>query len=415
MNLIENIRLALAGLRTSKMRSFLTMLGIIIGIGSVIAIVTVGNSLTSTITGAMSDLGVNQIRVYLTNREPNVFYDYTESDYITNEMLDRFEEAFAGEIEAVTLEESGGSGQVKLGRKYANVVIYGVNENYLTNSNINVAQGHDITNREILGGKNVAIVSDKLVNKIFGEGADALGKDFSVHTSTKGVLTFSIVGIYEYEVPAFLSAFVSDEDIQTQMVIPITTAKRIMNVPDGYSSFSVMFPPTADSNALAARITDFMDRYYENNQRFVVRAQNMEAMMGQMTSMLTNVSLAIAIIAAISLLVGGIGVMNIMLVSVTERTREIGTRKALGARNSAIRIQFVVEAIIICLIGGGIGILFGLALGSFGSNLLGFPAEPSVPVIIIAVFFSMLIGVFFGYYPANKAAKMDPIEALRYE
>ena len=126
-------------------------------------------------------------------------------------------------------------------------------------------------------------------------------------------------------------------------------------------------------------------------------------------------SLAIAVIAGISLLVGGIGVMNIMLVSITERTREIGTRKALGATNGSIRLQFIVESVIICIIGGVIGILVGLALGAAGANLLGYPASPSVGSIVTAVTFSAAIGVFFGYYPANKAARLDPIEALRYE
>ena len=130
---------------------------------------------------------------------------------------------------------------------------------------------------------------------------------------------------------------------------------------------------------------------------------------------LSTISLAIAVIAGISLLVGGIGVMNIMLVSITERTREIGTRKALGATNGSIRVQFIVESVIICLIGGVLGILAGLGLGAAGANLLGYAAAPSAGVIFIAVAFSMAIGVFFGYYPANKAARLDPIEALRYE
>ncbi len=160
---------------------------------------------------------------------------------------------------------------------------------------------------------------------------------------------------------------------------------------------------------------EFFNRYYEKNPYITIQVISMESMLTQIDSMMSTMSIAIAIIAGISLLVGGIGVMNIMLVSVTERTREIGTRKALGAPNSAIRAQFIIESVITCLVGGVFGIILGVVLGSFGASALGFPAKPSISIIFIAVSFSMAIGVFFGYYPANKAAKLNPIEALRYE
>ena len=141
----------------------------------------------------------------------------------------------------------------------------------------------------------------------------------------------------------------------------------------------------------------------------------MSSMVSMLTEMLSTITLAISIVAGIALIVGGIGVMNIMLVSVTERTREIGTRKALGAKNSSIRTQFIVEAMIICLIGGMIGVALGVLGGVGASKLLGYPAKPSISGIITSLIFSMSIGVFFGYYPANKASKMNPIDALRYE
>lgn len=156
-------------------------------------------------------------------------------------------------------------------------------------------------------------------------------------------------------------------------------------------------------------------RWYGSNESFEINAMSMESVIESMTEMLSTVSLAIAAIAGISLLVGGIGVMNIMLVSITERTREIGTRKALGAANGSIRLQFIMEAVVICLIGGAIGILLGIGIAAAVTSLMGYAVSPSVPGILLSVSFSVFIGVFFGYYPANKAAKMNPIEALRYE
>ena len=177
----------------------------------------------------------------------------------------------------------------------------------------------------------------------------------------------------------------------------------------------LMASPNVSSTELATKAAAYFNKFYPESSNSKVEAQSMESIMKEMNTAMSQVSMAIAVIAGISLLVGGIGVMNIMLVSVTERTREIGVRKALGAPNSAIRIQFLVESMIICIIGGILGILLGAGFGALGGLLLKTAVVPSLGSIALAVGFSMAIGVFFGYYPANKAAKLDPIEALRYE
>ena len=169
------------------------------------------------------------------------------------------------------------------------------------------------------------------------------------------------------------------------------------------------------STEVAAEVKNYLARYYRTNENYTVTAISMDSMISSVNSMMNTLSVAISVIAGISLLVGGIGVMNIMLVSVTERTREIGTRKALGATNGNIRIQFVVESVIICLVGGAIGIVLGAVMGYVGSGLLKNAVLPGIGAIALAFGFSLAVGVFFGYYPANKAAMMDPIEALRYE
>ena len=202
----------------------------------------------------------------------------------------------------------------------------------------------------------------------------------------------------------------------TTVYLPLAAAREQNHSSAGYSQLTLVTASGVDSASLCTELENwFNSKYYRSNDSFEVTAGSMESMVSSMTEMLSTVSIAISVIAGISLLVGGIGVMNIMLVSITERTREIGTRKALGATNGSIRLQFITESIVICLTGGFIGILLGLGLAAAATKLLGYAASPSVSGIIFSVAFSILIGVFFGYYPANKAAKMNPIEALRYE
>ncbi len=421
----ENIRLAWEGLRANKMRALLTMLGIIIGIGSVIGILTVGEGLSANITGEMAAMGAGNVTIYFKERD-NEFNDNSpfaqqafgiaEDDYFTDEMFTALMARYPNIVTQIGLLEVMAGGQVKNGRDYANVNVYGVNENYLPMNDIELITGRNIRAKDNEGTRNVAVISDKLVNNMFdGDPEAALGQEVQA-TLGSDIYNFSVIGVYEYEqnVMMGMMSSSSEKDITTELYIPINTAKRYNGTRMGYYEYAIA-GVAGDSRVVATQIEDFLSRYYVDNEDYNAAAMSMESVTDMVSSMMDTLSIAISVIAGISLLVGGIGVMNIMLVSVTERTREIGTRKALGATNTNIRLQFVVESVIICLVGGIIGILFGALLGYAGSSLLKAPSAPTPGSILLAFGFSMAIGVFFGYYPANKAATLDPIEALRYE
>ena len=423
MGLGESIRLALEGLRANKMRSILTMLGIIIGIGAVIGILTVGNGLTGSITGSMSGLGATNITVSLRSEGDEADFMASmmgmispdEDDLMTDDMLEALRNRYGSYMEGISLSESVGSGQAKDGRLYANLSISGVNDQYQGVNNLTLLAGRWIRQKDMDGQRSVCVVSDKLVNNLFaGDTESALGQEIHV-TMQDESLNFRVVGVYEYDASTMGFSMASEQDISTGLYIPLTTAKHLNGSGDGYSSLTIQASADVDSAAMARDVQAFLNRYYAKNEDYSVFAMAMSTMVESMSTIMNTLSIAISVIAGISLLVGGIGVMNIMLVSVTERTREIGTRKALGATNNDIRVQFVVESIIVCLIGGIIGIVVGTILGYVGSSLISEPCYPTIGYIALAVGFSMAIGVFFGYYPANKAAKLDPIEALRYE
>lgn len=422
---MENILLAVAGLKSNKVRALLTMLGIIIGIGSVIAIVSIGDALTASVNDTMSTMGANNILVNVAERDSqsntmnirgNVKASkIDDNDLITLESINAFQQKYSSEIADISFSESNGSGKAKDGRLYANVSISGVSAGYRSINDVKLVKGRFLNERDIDQLRKVAVVSDKLVANMFKSNVDPLGKEINVY-GDNDVNTYRIIGVYKYEQSAFtaVGGTSSDKDISTALYIPVTLAKESAEN-QNYQNFTVKTKPSVDTAAFTKTTEKYFNSLYASNERYKCNVINMESMLSSATSMLSTVSIAIAAIAAIALLVGGIGVMNIMLVSVTERTREIGTRKALGARSGFIRMQFIVESIIICVIGGIIGILFGIGLAAIGVKLLGATLTISVPVILLSVGFSMAIGVFFGYYPANKAAKMDPIEALRYE
>ena len=423
MGIGESVRVSLEGLRANKMRSLLTMLGIIIGIAAVIGILTVGNGLTGSITGSMSSLGATNITVFLREKAGGMGGMETilgvaspeEEDLITDEMLEALRQRYGEAVAGISVSASAGSGVARDGRLYANVSLTGINEEYLAVNNTDLLAGRSIRREDMDGQRNVCVVSDKLVEKLYqGDTEKALGDDVRVEMGGE-LLSFRIVGVYEYDASMMGFSMSAEEDVTTGLYIPITTANHITGSPEGYSDLTIRASAGTDSAAMAQSIREFLSRYYANNEDYGVSAMAMSTMVESMSAIMDTLSIAISVIAGISLLVGGIGVMNIMLVSVTERTREIGIRKALGATNNDIRIQFVVESVIVCLIGGVIGILLGAVLGYVGSSLLSEACLPRPSYIALAVGFSMAIGVFFGYYPANKAARLDPIEALRYE
>ena len=425
----ENVKLAFQALLANKMRALLTMLGIIIGIGAVIAIMTVSSSLTNSISDSFQEMGANNITVGLkqtssttetrsnglkfgaANRNSTV----EKEDLITDDMLSELKTEFSDKIDAIAISETVASGTVHDGSNTANISISGINSEYFASDDVTLLAGRRLTNDDNTGKKKVIMISDKVVDQIFdGDSQKALSKKIQVEID--GIYyQYYVVGVYKYESNNSFSSS-SDEDITTTAYIPILTGKAQTHSDEGYQQFTVVTKSGIDSvSAFATQIENFFAPYYSSNEDYKVSTTTMESMTESMSDMIGTVSIAISFIAGISLLVGGIGVMNIMLVSITERTREIGTRKALGAKNSSIRFQFIIESMILCLIGGILGILAGFLLGAIAASILGYSAAVPVAAIIIAVGFSMIIGIFFGYYPANKAARMDPIEALRYE
>lgn len=428
--MFENVRLALSSLRSNKMRALLTMLGIIIGIGSVIAIVTVGESLTGSITDSMSGLGANNLTVALTQKSTDSGFDQgsvavrmfgpsapAAEDLITNEMIEEYRDTFGDQVAAVELTQSMGTGTVTSGSDSATLNLLGVNGEYFTAEDVDVQYGRAPQDSD--GERQVALVSDRFLKDAFGGSIspiNAIGQKFQLKANGS-LYDFYVIGVYHYdeEEDGSISLTSSSDEVTTTLYMPLQTAKKLAKADAGYQSFTVVGAGDVDQEQFMADTKSFFASFYTRNQSYTVDVSSLASLLETMTSMLGTVQTAISAIAAISLLVGGIGVMNIMLVSITERTQEIGIRKALGAPASAIRSQFIVEAVIICLIGGLLGVALGVGLGALGAHLMGYSARASVSAIVLAVGFSMAIGLFFGYYPANKAAKMNPIDALRYE
>ena len=417
--MIENIRIALEGIRLNKMRSFLTMLGIIIGISSVITIQTLGDGLKKSVKSGLDTFGSNQMYAHLEARKGWSWGDLRFSDFFNLEKIKRVKEYFS-DIDEISVSESSVSAQVKNGRKKAQVSMTPCLSGEEKTANLNMVAGRFFDDETEKAGKFVCVISKKLVDKLYDGATDkVLGMEIDCQSAGKKLYTFTVVGVYKKsEAEGLFMNFNSDE--QTALYLPLHTGLRHFYNTSAADFTTSIFNFRNKDGTDGKKLKEDMKKYFEKNgygekDRAEVTIESLEEQMKEADNIMRNITLGISIIAAISLLVGGIGVMNILLVSVTERTREIGIRKALGATNRDIRVQFITESIILCVVGGIMGVAIGSVLGYIGSGFMQSPTLPNLATIVYSVCFSMLVGVFFGFYPANRAAKLNPIDALRYE
>ncbi|GAB3942542.1 ABC transporter permease [Corynebacterium tapiri] len=422
MSLSDSIRLALTSLRANKMRSFLTLLGVIIGIASVITILTLGKSLKSSTEKSLAELGVGDLTVQVEARpEPGeeekpsggINYEQVEDESSRLKYSDvtDLESRFAGRISGVSIGQGlSGEGDVTVGLNSGSVELNPINADFQPMRSITTSAGRLLTEDDVTGERPVALVNQELVDKFYnGQTDKALGSEIEVETS-HGFGSYRIVGVQK---PKESNGF--GGPARAQIYIPVTLAPQVLPDAATYQSVNVRVAPNMDQDQVRKDLQDWATERYDDNPDYRLTLGDMSKDTEELNKMLNSLSAALAAIAGLSLLVGGIGVMNIMLITVTERTREIGVRKALGATKTYIRTQFVVESMIVCLVGGIIGVIIGSIGGMIGANALDAFVLPPLGGVLLSLLFSLAIGLFFGYYPANKAAKLNPIDALRYE
>jgi len=404
--IFEIIKLAIESLRANKLRTFLSMLGIIIGVGAVIAIVSIGSGAREQITARISNLGSNVINILPgTSRGWGGRVSRSSDEIFTLELADYIEKVSPSVKRVIPICQ--GSGLLIKGNFNIQTTIIGTNADYQEITNYNLAMGQFINEGDLDTSRNIIILGSELTEELFGNN-NPLGEKIKLSYQGRDYL-FTVIGVME-EKGAGLTG-----NLNEQAYIPITTFMKKLSNSRFVSYYTAQANSSDEASAAVGEIEYFLTKYLEDEEQEKFNLFSQDEILDTISSVTASLSLMLGGIAAISLLVGGIGIMNIMLVSVTERTREIGIRKALGAKNKNILSQFLIEALSLSGMGGLIGIFFGW-LGAYAIAQAGKWPLVITPISVLLAFgFAVIIGLFFGLYPAMKAAKMDPVDALRYE
>ena len=429
MNLLENLRIAIRGLTINLMRTSLTMLGIIIGVGVVIVVVAIGTGASQSVTASINSLGTNlltvrpsaaHVRLTAASRKTalsqsasgtisSTFGGSSSGNQLTLEQCQKIPAMFPQTVAAVAPVVRGGV-QVRLGSVNASTSYIGGTPDYAYVNGFSVSKGRFFSSYDMDGRRAVCDIGVTVAANLTGSS----GADFTGQTITVSGQNFTVIGMLT---PKGAGAFGQDQD--DVVIMPITTAMMRISNKTTVDLLSIrcttgkMMPLAQEQIATYLRQAHHLQPPYPEDDDFSITSQT--ELLARQQSVTSTMTSLLSAVAVVSLIVGGVGVMNIMLVSVTERTREIGIRKAIGATPRDILMQFLIESVIISMIGGFIGILVGTG-GAYGlSALSGWSTVVSTGSIILALSVSMGIGIFFGIYPASKAAAMHPIDALRYE